>query len=101
MVVLSEWLYAEVSLAAGASAPLDPEAEERSIYVVEGEVNIAGETFDGRGSSSFVRTTGLPCGQRAPCERYFLAARHWRAHATSGGILFPRARSGSSKRKRN
>ena len=24
-----------------ASAPLDPEAEERSIYVVEGEVNIA------------------------------------------------------------
>ena len=30
---LSEWLYAEVSLAAGASAPLDPDPEEPAIYV--------------------------------------------------------------------
>jgi redox-sensitive bicupin YhaK (pirin superfamily) len=37
----SEWLYAEVSLAAGARAPLDPDPEERAIYVVEGEVEIA------------------------------------------------------------
>jgi redox-sensitive bicupin YhaK (pirin superfamily) len=44
---LSEWLYAEVSFAAGASAPLDPDQEERAIYVVEGEVDIAGETFEG------------------------------------------------------
>lgn len=45
--MLSEWLYAEVALAAGASAPLDPEQEERAIYVVEGEVDVAGETFEG------------------------------------------------------
>jgi redox-sensitive bicupin YhaK (pirin superfamily) len=45
--MLSEWLYAEVTLAAGASAPLDPEQEERAIYVVEGEVDVAGETFEG------------------------------------------------------
>jgi hypothetical protein len=38
---LSEWLYAEVSLAAGASAPLDPDQEERAIYLVEGELDIA------------------------------------------------------------
>jgi redox-sensitive bicupin YhaK (pirin superfamily) len=44
---LSEWLYAEVSLAAGASAPLDPDQEERAIYVVEGEIDIAGEAFEG------------------------------------------------------
>ena len=44
---LSEWLYAEVLLQAGASAPLDPDQEERAIYVVEGQVRIAGETFDG------------------------------------------------------
>jgi len=44
---LSEWLYAEVSLAAGASVPLDPDQEERAIYVVEGELDIAGETFEG------------------------------------------------------
>jgi len=45
--MLSEWLYAEVVLAPGASAPLDPDQEERAIYVAEGEVDIAGETFDG------------------------------------------------------
>jgi redox-sensitive bicupin YhaK (pirin superfamily) len=45
--LLSEWLYAEVSLAAGARAPFDPGQEERAIYVVEGEVEIAGETFEG------------------------------------------------------
>jgi redox-sensitive bicupin YhaK (pirin superfamily) len=44
---LSEWLYAEVLLDAGASAPLDPDQEERAIYAVEGQVRIAGETFDG------------------------------------------------------
>ncbi|MBX6425307.1 MAG: pirin family protein [Variibacter sp.] len=45
--MLSPWLYAEVRLAAGASAPLDPNPEERAIYVVEGEVEIAGEAFEG------------------------------------------------------
>ena len=45
--MLSEWLYAEVVLAPGARAPLDPDQEERAIYVAEGEVDIAGETFDG------------------------------------------------------
>jgi hypothetical protein len=37
---------AEVVLAPGASAPLDPDHEERAIYVVEDEVVIAGETFE-------------------------------------------------------
>ena len=45
--LLSEWLYAEVSLAAGARAPFDPGQEERASYVVEGELEIAGETFEG------------------------------------------------------
>ena len=44
--MLSQWLYAEVMLAAGASAPLDPDQEERAIYVAEGEVEIAGEAFE-------------------------------------------------------
>jgi redox-sensitive bicupin YhaK (pirin superfamily) len=43
--MLSQWLYAEVVLARGASAPLDPDQEERAIYVVDGAVDIAGETF--------------------------------------------------------
>jgi redox-sensitive bicupin YhaK (pirin superfamily) len=43
--MLSEWLYAEVVLGPGASAPLDPGHEERAIYVVEGEIEIAGDRF--------------------------------------------------------
>ena len=45
--MLSEWLYADVMLEAGASAPFDPDQDERGIYVVEGEIDIAGETFEG------------------------------------------------------
>jgi redox-sensitive bicupin YhaK (pirin superfamily) len=45
--MLSDWLYAEVVLEAGSQAPLDPDQEERAIYVVEGEVEIAGEQFEG------------------------------------------------------
>ena len=45
--MVSQWLYAEVVLVPGASAPLDPDQEERAIYVAEGEVDIAGETFEG------------------------------------------------------
>ena len=45
--MLSDWLYAEVVLEEGASAPLDADHEERAIYVVEGEVEIAGDRFEG------------------------------------------------------
>jgi hypothetical protein len=41
----SPMFYADVSLAAGASIPLDPEYEERAIYTVDGEIEIAGDTF--------------------------------------------------------
>jgi redox-sensitive bicupin YhaK (pirin superfamily) len=45
--MLSEWFYAEVMLDEGASAPLDADHEERAIYVVDGEVEIAGDRFAG------------------------------------------------------
>ena len=45
--MVSEWFYAEVLLAAGASAPLDPDHEERGIYLAEGEIEIAGDKFEG------------------------------------------------------
>jgi len=44
---VSDWFYVEVSLAAGLSAPLDTEYEERAIYLVEGTITIAGDTFEG------------------------------------------------------
>jgi len=45
VLMLSEWFYAEVVLETGARAPLDPDHEERAIYVAEGEVEVAGEKF--------------------------------------------------------
>jgi redox-sensitive bicupin YhaK (pirin superfamily) len=44
--MFSDWFYAEVLLDPGASAPLDPHYEERAIYIVEGEIEIAGESFE-------------------------------------------------------
>ena len=44
--MVSDWFYVEVSLVAGLTAPLDADHEERAIYLVEGEVEIAGETFE-------------------------------------------------------
>ena len=45
--MVSEWLYAEVLLdAAGTTAPLDADHEERAIYVTEGEIDVAGDTFE-------------------------------------------------------
>jgi redox-sensitive bicupin YhaK (pirin superfamily) len=43
----SDWFYVEVALAAGASAPLDADYEERAIYLLDGEVQIAGDRFKG------------------------------------------------------
>ena len=39
-------LFADVALDAGAKLPLDAEAEERAIYLVAGEVDIAGDRFE-------------------------------------------------------
>jgi redox-sensitive bicupin YhaK (pirin superfamily) len=41
----SSMFYADVMLTAGASLPLDPEYDERAIYTVEGEIEIAGDAF--------------------------------------------------------
>ena len=45
--MLSDWFYAEIQLAAGASVPFDPDQEERGIYVVSGEIEIAGDRCEG------------------------------------------------------
>jgi redox-sensitive bicupin YhaK (pirin superfamily) len=43
----SPMFYADVVLSAGASVPLDPDYEERAIYTVDGEIEIAGDMFTG------------------------------------------------------
>ncbi len=41
----SSMFYADASLAAGARLPLPVEHEERAVYVVQGEIEIAGDRF--------------------------------------------------------
>ena len=43
---ISDWFYVEVALEAGRTAPLDADHEERAIYLVEGEIEIAGDRFE-------------------------------------------------------
>jgi len=45
--MVSPWFYVEVTAAAGATMPLDPDHEERAIYVVDGEIDIAGDRHEG------------------------------------------------------
>lgn len=47
VTMVSPWFYVEVSAVAGATVPLDPDHEERAIYLVDGAVEIAGEKFEG------------------------------------------------------
>ena len=44
---VSDWFYVEVRLGEGMTAPLDADHEERAIYVVDGEIEIAGDRFEG------------------------------------------------------
>ena len=41
----SETLYADVRLAPGARLPIDPGYDERALYTIAGDVEIAGDTF--------------------------------------------------------
>jgi redox-sensitive bicupin YhaK (pirin superfamily) len=45
--MLSDWSYVAVVLDAGAVAPLDADHEERAIYIVDGEIDIADDRSEG------------------------------------------------------
>src|SRR5262249_26106259 len=42
---LSDTLFADATLAPGAILPFDPDTEERALYIVSGEIDIAGDRF--------------------------------------------------------
>lgn len=44
--MVSPWFYVEVALETGMSVPLDADHEERAIYLVEGEIEIAGDRHE-------------------------------------------------------
>ena len=45
--MVSPWFYTEVALDQDASVPLDTDHEERAIYVIDGEIEIAHERYQG------------------------------------------------------
>jgi redox-sensitive bicupin YhaK (pirin superfamily) len=45
VATLSDTLFVDATLTAGASIPFDPDTEERAVYVVDGEVAIAGDRY--------------------------------------------------------
>ena len=47
VAMVSPWFYTEVTAQGGVSVPLDPDHEERAIYLVDGEVEIANERYEG------------------------------------------------------
>jgi redox-sensitive bicupin YhaK (pirin superfamily) len=51
-------LFADVRLVAGAVLPVDADAEERAIYLIDGEIDIAGDRF-GAGRLLIVRPGDL------------------------------------------
>jgi len=70
--MVSDWFYVEVNLAAGLSAPLDADYEERAIYVVEGEVEIAGDTFEGPRLLVFRPGDAITVTAKRPTRMMFL-----------------------------
>ena len=47
VTMVSPWFYTEVTAKQGISVPLDPDHEERAIYVIDGEIEIAGDRYQG------------------------------------------------------
>jgi redox-sensitive bicupin YhaK (pirin superfamily) len=47
VVTASDTVFVDVVLEAGTTIPLDPDYEERAIYVVDGEIEIASDRFTG------------------------------------------------------
>jgi redox-sensitive bicupin YhaK (pirin superfamily) len=45
VVTLTDTLFVDVKLSAGAALPIDADTEERAIYLIAGEVDIAGERY--------------------------------------------------------
>ena len=57
LATTSETLFADVSLDAGSVMPLDADCEERGVYVVAGEIDVAGDKFGAASSWCSARPT--------------------------------------------
>jgi len=66
----SETLYADVQLAKDALLPIEPSYEERALYTIVGEIEVAGDTFGP--SQLLVLRSGDPIAVRALTEARFM-----------------------------
>jgi len=66
----SETLYADVQLAKDAQLPIEPSYEERALYTIAGEIEVAGDTFGP--SQLLVLRPGDPIVVRASSEARFM-----------------------------
>ena len=66
----SETLYADVHLTAGAQLPIDPSYDERALYTIAGEIEVAGDVF-GPGQLLVLRP-GDPIAVRATGAARFM-----------------------------
>jgi redox-sensitive bicupin YhaK (pirin superfamily) len=66
----SETLYADVQLGAGVQLPIEPSYEERALYTIAGDIEVAGDAF-GRGQLLVLRP-GDPIVVRARSEARFM-----------------------------
>jgi redox-sensitive bicupin YhaK (pirin superfamily) len=66
----SETLYADVQLAKDAQLPIEPSYEERALYTIAGEIEVAGDTFGP--SQLLVLRPGDPIAVRALTDARFM-----------------------------
>ena len=100
VTMVSPWFYTEVTAVAGTSVPLDADHEERAIYVVDGEVEIAGERYEGPRLLIFRPGDRITVKATKPTRMMFLGGDALEGPRQSGGISSPPARSGSNRPNR-
>jgi redox-sensitive bicupin YhaK (pirin superfamily) len=72
VAMVSPWFYVEVTAEADVSVPLDPDHEERAIYLVDGEVEIAGNRYEGPRLLIFRPTDRITVKTIKPTRMMFL-----------------------------
>jgi Pirin C-terminal cupin domain len=89
--------YVDMTLAAGASVPLDPEYDERAIYTVEGDIEIAGDSFLPGALLVFHPGDRITIRAKSRARFMMLGGERWMVRITSGGISSRRAKNVSTR----
>ena len=96
----SPTIYADIRLAAGGTMPVDPEAEERGLYVAEGEATLDGVKLEPM--TLYVLRPGTRATLRSEYGGHVMlcGGAPLDGPRSSGGISSPRGASGSARRGR-